>query len=112
MANFVINKDIPTSTPTIEVTLNAENALPLGTHRFQLVVVDETLNRSSAAVVEIVVIDTAVPTASLTVTNLDGGPIKVVPFSQAFKLDGSRSFDSGGGKITQYIWTYLGPRTG
>jgi len=111
MASFVVNQDISTTTPTIEVTINADQTLPLGVHRFQLVVVDDSNNKSSAAVVEITVIDTSVPTANVFATNSDGAQITSVPFGQTFQLNGSKSFDTGGGKIVNYVWTYLGPKT-
>ena len=31
------------------------------------------------------------------------------PFGRSFELDGSASYDVGGGRVVQYIWTYLGP---
>jgi hypothetical protein len=31
-----------------------------------------------------------------------------VAFGTSFNLDGSKSFDAGGGKVVQYVWTYLG----
>ena len=33
----------------------------------------------------------------------------IVGFGKSFQLDGSASFDVGGGKISRYVWTYLGP---
>jgi len=34
---------------------------------------------------------------------------KVANFGASFNLDGTKSFDAGGGKVVQYVWTYLGP---
>ena len=48
MAVFVINTDITTDTPTIEVTVSPDKPLPLGRHRFRLIVVDDSGNKSAA----------------------------------------------------------------
>jgi hypothetical protein len=102
MPEFVINTDIQTDTPAIEVTVTANRPLPLGRHRFRLIVVDDTGNRSAPDEVEVLVADQAAPTAVL------GAP-RIVGFGSSFNLDGSRSFDAGGGRIVQFVWTYLGP---
>jgi len=102
MAVFVINTDIKTDTPTIEVTLSPDKPLPLGRHRFRLLVVDDSGNKSTPDDVEIIVADQTAPTAVLNVP-------RVVAFGNSFNLDGTKSFDAGGGKVVQYVWTYLGP---
>ncbi len=51
---------------------------------------------------EVIVADQSAPTAVLNAP-------KVVTFGASFNLDGSKSFDVGGGKVVQYVWTYLGP---
>ena len=104
MAEFVINTDVVTNTPNVDVTISAARPLPLGRHQFRLIVVDDSGNRSNADVVEVVVADQEKPTAVLQAP-------RVVPFGQSFTLDGSRSLDVGGGTIVQYVWTYLGPST-
>ena len=104
MAVFVINTDIKTETPTIEVTLNPDRPLPLGRHRFRLVVVDDSNNSSRPDEVEVIVADQGAPTAVL-------GVPRIVAFGTSFNLDGTRSFDVGGGRIASYTWTYLGPST-
>lgn len=102
MAEFIINKEIETEKPTVEVTLTPENALPPGNHRFSLVVVDDSGNKSTADVVTVFVADTGAPNARLNApTTVDSG--------KSFELDGSKSFDAGGGRIVRYLWTYLGP---
>ena len=102
MAVFVINTDIATDTPTIEVTVSANQPLPLGRHRFRLIVVDDSGNKSAPDDVEVIVADQSAPTAVLNIP-------KVVNFGATFNLDGTKSFDAGGGKVVQYVWTYLGP---
>jgi len=102
MANFVINQDIVTETPTIEVTVTANSPLPLGRQRFRLVVTDDSGNVSAPDEVEVIIADQDAPTAVL------GAP-RVTGFGRSFEMDGSRSFDAGGGRIVRYTWTYLGP---
>ena len=102
MAEFAINADIVTKESTIEVTVNAAKPMPLGRHRFRLIVVDDSGNKSIPDEVEVVIADQENPTAIL------GAP-KIVPLGKSFPLDGGKSFDVGGGTVTQYVWTYLGP---
>lgn len=104
MADFVIGTDISTDTPTIEVTVNADKPLPIGRQTFRLVVVDDSGNVSQADQVQIIVADQDAPTAVLKAP-------QVVGFGKSFGLDGSASFDVGGGKVVKYIWTYVGPAT-
>ena len=102
MAKFVINADVVTDIPKVEVTLSPESPLALGRHRFRLIVVDDSGNKSVPDEVVILVADQENPTAVIN------GP-SVVAFGNSFGLDGSKSFDVGGGKISQFVWTYLGP---
>ncbi len=102
MADFAINADVTTDQPTVEVTLSTDKPLSLGRHRFRLIVVDDAGNKSIGDEVEVVVADQENPTAILSAPG-------VVDFGKSFVLDGSRSFDVGGGRITSYQWTYLGP---
>lgn len=102
MAEFVINQDVETEAPTVEVTITDNNTLPLGRHRFRLIVVDDSGNRSLPDEVDVIVADQQAPTAVL---NAPG----TVAFGESFPLDGRRSVDVGGGQIVRFVWTYLGP---
>ena len=42
MATFIVNQDVTTTTPTVEVTLSADKPLPIGRHTFRLIVVDDS----------------------------------------------------------------------
>ena len=99
MAQFVTNQTIETPEPDIEVTVNPQAPLPVGRHRFQLVVVDDSGNVSEPDVVEVIVKDTSKPTAVLQA-------LREVNFGQSFQLTGKQSFDIGG-KIVRYRWTLL-----
>ena len=101
MAEFIINQEVKTETPTIEVTLSTDNALPLGRHTFRLVVVDDSGNTSIPDEVIVIVADSENPTAVLSAP-------RSVNFASSFELDGRRSFDAGGGRVVTYLWTYLG----
>ncbi|QSA98402.1 hypothetical protein [Methylococcus sp. EFPC2] len=102
MAEFVLNQDVVTDASSVEVTLNADRPLPLGRHRFRLIVVDDAGNRSVPDEVVVIIADQSAPTAILNAPS-------VAAFGNSFTLDGSRSFDVGGGRIVSYTWTYLGP---
>jgi len=102
MAEFVINTDISTTEPVIEVTVNPDRPLPIGRQTFRLVVVDDSGNASQPDQIVVIVADQGAPTAVLS------GP-QTVASGASFRLSGERSFDVGGGRVVQYIWTYLGP---
>lgn len=103
MAEFVINAVVDTKDkPTVEVTVSVDKPLALGKHRFQLVVIDDAGNKSIPDEVQVIVADQQNPTAVLNAP-------KIVAFGASFPIDGTKSFDVGGGKVVQYLWTYLGP---
>ena len=102
MAEFAINQDIVTDAPTVEVTIGANNPIAIGRQRFRLIVTDDAGNTSRPDEVIVIIADQDAPTAVLS------GP-RLVGFGRSFQLDGSRSFDVGGGRIVRYTWTYLGP---
>lgn len=102
MAIFEVNVPIETTEPTILVEVPADGSLRVGRHRFQLVVVDDSDNRSQPDTVTVLVRDTTAPTAVLTAP-------ESVALNTAFTLSGQDSSDVGGGRIVRYVWTYLGP---
>jgi hypothetical protein len=102
MAEFVINTDVVTAEPRVEVTIGPNNPMGLGRQRFRLIVADDAGNRSAPDEVIVIVADQDNPTAVLRAP-------RITPFGRSFELDGSASFDVGGGRVVQYIWTYLGP---
>jgi hypothetical protein len=101
MAEFILNQEIKTEKPTIEVTISPDNPLKPGRHRFRLIVTDDAGNISLPDEFVVIVADNENPTAVLR------GP-KSVATGSSFELDGANSFDAGGGQITTYVWTYLG----
>ncbi len=103
MAEFIVNREVVTDPPTVEVTVTPQKPLPIGRQRFQLVVTDDSGNVSRPDVVEVIIADIGAPTAVLTVQN-------PVAFGRSFTMSGERSVDPGGGKIVRYAWTSVGPR--
>ena len=73
----------------------------IGRQRFRLIVVDDAGLRSAPDEITVIVADQDAPTAVLR------GP-RITAFGRSFNLDGSASQDIGG-RIVQYVWTYLGP---
>jgi len=102
MAEFAVNTPIQTKESAIEVTISEKQPLAIGRHRFQLIVTDDSGNKSKADVVEVIVADTEAPTAVLAAP-------RAVPVGKSFELNGEKSFDIGGGQVIVYEWSYLGP---
>ena len=100
MARFVAGEVITTAEPSVEVTVSANDPLPPGQHRFQLVVVDDSGSESEPAVVDVVVIDDQKPTAVLDAP-------RAVRFGASFTLSGARSVDVAPGRIVRYRWLRL-----
>lgn len=102
MSNFELGVEIETETATVQVNPGPGAPLPPGRHRFQLVVEDESGNLSQPSFVDVVVRDTAAPTAVVTLV----GAVDPT-FNQPFELDGSLSSDAGGGTVAKYRWTLV-----
>lgn len=103
MAVFKPNVPIAQRDPQIQVEVTPTAPLAVGSHRFQLIVVDDSGNLSTAAFLDVVVRDTTAPTAVLDVVDATGKRIDpTVPFGQPFMLSGARSSDAGGGKVVEY----------
>lgn len=100
MAKFEVGTPITTEEPTIEVTVDPTDALPVGRHVFQLVVMDDSGNESRPAEVAVVVRDTEAPTAVIRAPSQ-------VSFGKSFALDGRASSDLPPGKIVRYEWTLV-----
>lgn len=97
----------PIETSNDQLVINMPGTrLPVGQHRFQLQVEDDSGNLSAAAIVTVIVVDTQAPTAVLELRDI-GGALNTdgrVGFGSDFILDGSRSVDIGG-TIVLYRWS-------
>ena len=100
MAEFRPGQPVETNTPDVEVTIAPNAPLPAGRHRFQLVVEDDSGNRSDPSTAEVIVRDTQRPTAILDAP-------REVDFGRSFQLSGRRSSDIAPGRIVRYLWTRL-----
>jgi hypothetical protein len=101
MAVFNAGEKQETQESKIEVTVTATSPIKVGTHRFQLIVVDDDDNESAAAIAEVVITDLELPTAVLEIQP------KSVEFGKSFTLVGSNSSDVAPGTIRKYIWQRL-----
>lgn len=97
--DMTLNLPFGTLVSSYVVAQTAANPLAPGRHRFQLYVEDDSGNRSATVEREVVVADTAVPTAVLDVP-------KTIPFGSALQLSGARSSDVGG-RVVSYVWSRL-----
>jgi hypothetical protein len=100
MPEFKPGQPVETTTPDVEVTVAPNAPLPAGRHRFQLVVEDDSGNRSEPSTTEVIVRDTQKPTAVLDAP-------READLGRSFQLSGKRSSDVVPGKIVKYIWTRL-----
>ena len=100
MPEFRTGQPVETDTPDVEVTVSPTAPLPAGRHRFQLVVVDDSGNRSEPSTTEVIVRDTTKPTAVIDAP-------REVDLGRSFQLSGRRSSDIAPGRIVKYIWTRL-----
>lgn len=104
MAKFTINVPVEIATPNVVVEVNPQSPLAPGRHRFSLVVVDDSGNESAPDTLDLIVADRDRPTAVLQ------GP-EIASAGKEFTLSGARSFDTGGGVVKTWRFTYLGPAT-
>lgn len=108
MPEFIPNQPIETSEAKIEVTVEPQNPLPIGPHRFQLIVTDTAGNKSTPHEVEVIIRDTQRPTAVLDIRDIEGRPTNnQIEYGQSFILSGKRSTDIPPGEIVQYRWMLL-----
>ncbi len=86
-----------------------DRSLSVGAHTFELQVTDDSQNVSAPTQVLVIVIDDQAPTAVATLRDENGVviPDNRIGFGKSFILDGSRSVDSGGGRIIEYAWRLL-----
>ena len=99
---------VKTDDPVLDVSPGS-SPLSVGQHTFQLTVADDSGNTSQPARVRVIVIDDQAPTAVLDVRDANGQPLSGNRLASgvSFRLDGSRSVDSGGGQIASYTWALI-----
>lgn len=99
-----------TNDAQLNIAVSNNNPLSIGSHTFELQVVDDSGNESVPAQVIVIVRDTTRPTAVLRATNAEGSPLpgNVLEFGASFILNAKGSLDVPPGKITKYVWSLLG----
>ncbi len=109
MARFTMNTTIKTDTPTIEFEIDPQKPLPVGRHRFQLIVEDDSNNLSTPDTIDVIVRDTTNPTAILEVVEpvSESGDSYTVSHGANFTLTGERSSDVAPGKVASYQWRMI-----
>ena len=110
MAEFKSNVPVIQADPNVTVDVTAASPLPIGKHRFSLVVVDDSGNESAPFLLDIVVRDGDRPTAVLEMVDRNNNVIPpIVNAGQSFILSGKGSKDLPPGKIKEYRFTLLSP---
>src|SRR3954469_24647162 len=99
---LVLGKEIDAGADSsLDVVIDATAPLSIGAHRPQLIVEDDSGNRSEAAFADITVKSSVKPNAHITPTT------QSVEFGKGFSLTGKESNAGPGGKIVKYFWTLL-----
>lgn len=96
---MTLNQAFGTLEPTFVVPQPAGRSLAIGRHRFRLVVDDNSGNHSNPTEVEVIVIDSTVPTAVLDAPDS-------IAFGAPLQLSGARSSDTVG-RVVQHVWTHI-----
>jgi hypothetical protein len=108
VAQFRPNQPVVQADPSVKVEVSAANPLPVGSNRFQLVVVDDQGNLSQPVVLEVIVAAAAVPTAVLEMVDDNGQRIEPrVQSGRTFTLSGAKSSDVPPGRVVEYRFTLL-----
>ena len=108
MAQFKPNQPVAQADPSVKVEVSQANPLPVGSNRFQLVVVDDQGNLSQPVVLEVIVAAAAVPTAVLEMVDDNGQRIEPrVQSGRTFTLSGAKSSDVPPGRVVEYRFTLL-----
>jgi hypothetical protein len=108
MPEFKVGQTETRADGTIDVEVNPRNPLPVGAHRFQLVVEDDAGNPSQPAFLNVIVRDTDRPTAVLDMVDSNNRVIEpVVSAGKGFRLSGLRSTDNPPGKVAKFSFTLL-----
>ncbi|MGA9582588.1 MAG: hypothetical protein WBR13_11545 [Allosphingosinicella sp.] len=108
MPEFKVGQTETRADGVIEVEVSPRNPLPVGAHRFQLVVEDDAGNASQPAFLNVIVRDTDKPTAVLDLVDSNNKVLDpVVSAGKGFRLSGLRSADNPPGKVVKYSFTLL-----
>ena len=98
LGNLLINQPIVTATAELTVTASPASPFLPGRYVVQLIVVDDSGNRSQPVVIALNVVDDEAPTAVIT------GPERVSVTAPSVTLSGAASSDVGG-TVQRYRWS-------
>ncbi|MEQ8330095.1 MAG: REJ domain-containing protein [Longimicrobiales bacterium] len=98
--NTPMNQPVETVAPTWTVERLDGAPLAPGRLTYRLEVTDASGNRSAPTQVQVIVMDTQAPTAVLQ------APDRLDP-TEVLVLDGSASYDPGGGSVERFEWTLV-----
>lgn len=108
MTLFKPNQEVSQPDPFVTVAASKDAPLPVGSNRFQLVVVDDQGNESAPFVLEVIVQAPLIPTAVLEVVDANHQHLDPkIAFGQPFTLSGAKSSDVAPGKVVSYKFTLL-----
>ncbi|HEU0098568.1 MAG TPA: hypothetical protein VFQ67_07315 [Allosphingosinicella sp.] len=108
MPEFKVGQTEVRADGVIDVEVNPRNPLPVGAHRFQLVVEDDAGNVSQPTFLNVIVRDTDRPTAVLEMVDSNNKAVEpVVSAGRGFRLSGLRSTDNPPGKVVKYAFTLM-----
>ncbi len=108
MAIFKPNQQVTQTTAQVSVDVSPDNPLPVGSNKFQLVVVDDEGNVSDPVILEVIVQALNVPTAVLEMIDANGATMSpTVLAGRSFTLSALKSTDTPPGKLVEYRFTLL-----
>lgn len=101
--------ELTTEDTVLNIAVSNDNPLAIGSHTFELMVVDDSGNESLPAQVVVIVRDTARPTAVVRAADSDGRPLprNTLGFGASLMLNAKGSLDAEPGKIVKYVWSLL-----
>lgn len=103
----ILAGQVETADSLLEVQM-PNKKLPVGTHRFQLTVEDDSGNTSQPTQITVIIADSDAPTAVLDLQDESGRAVTDgrINFGAGFLLSGKRSVDIGG-TISRYVWEII-----
>lgn len=101
--------EIGTPDELLRIIVDPGDPMPIGAHYFVLTVVDDSGNISQPAKVQVVVRDTAAPTAVVTAYDMNGRPLRdnTLEYGSGFMLNAKGSVDLPPGKIVKFVWSLV-----
>ena len=108
-AELRTTREVATADESLSIVVDKTDPIPVGAVTLQLVVIDNSGNKSQPAQVKLIIRDTTAPTAVLTAVDVNGRPLRdnVLEAGAGFILSGKGSIDLPPGKIEKFVWTLV-----